>query len=306
MKSIIKPLIVLFLTLIIQSTYVLAQDNKIKVIIDADTGNEVDDLFAITRALIAPEFDVIGLNSTQWQYSHWAVENSLENSHRLNLEILSYLKMMDIPHPRGSQYRLYDWGQDIAQHSAAAYFIIKEAHKVSPGDKLNVIALGALTNVASALLIDPSIANKIRLYWLGASYNFEKGYWRKTEFNCLMDPHAINVIFDSKDLEVHLTPVDVALNMKMKREVVAKHLKGKDDLRGFLYDRWINHMGGGYHERIIWDLVAINAVLHPDWVKEIEIQTPPENIQRKIFVTKEINSLEMENDFWISISEYFK
>ena len=65
-------------------------------------------------------------------------------------------------------------------------------------------------------------------------------------------------------------------------------------------------MGGGYNERIIWDLVAIHAVLNPDWVNEVEIQTPPENTQRKIFVTKEINSMEMEKDFWESMANYFE
>ena len=49
------------------------QAQKPSVIIDADTGNEVDDLFAVSRALIAPEIEIVGLNSTQWQNSHWAV-----------------------------------------------------------------------------------------------------------------------------------------------------------------------------------------------------------------------------------------
>jgi inosine-uridine nucleoside N-ribohydrolase len=302
MKTIILLFILLF---VFPYGCVFSQQEKTKVIIDADTGNEVDDLYAISRALIAPELEVIGLNSTQWQYSHWAVENTLEESHKINVEILAYLRMEDIPHPRGAQSRIYDWGQDVAQHSAAAYFIIKEAHKASSSEKLNIIALGALTNVASALLIDPSIADKIVLYWLGSSYNFEKGYWNKIDFNYLMDPHALNVVLDNENLELHITPGNVAVKMKMNREIAAKHLKDKDDLRGFLYKRWVNHMGGGYNDRIIWDLVAIHALLNPDWLKEIEVQTPPENTQRKIFMTREINSDKMEDDFWESMKNYF-
>lgn len=273
-----------FFLLLLGITATYAQ--KPRVLIDADTGNEVDDLFAIGRALIAPELEIVGLNSTQWQNSHWAVENTLENSHRLNVRILSYLDMGQLPHPRGSHYRLYDWGQDVAQHSAAAYFIIEEAQKSTPEDKLTVVALGALTNVASALLIDPSIAPKMRLYCLGSSYNFEQGFWKKTDFNCLMDPHAINVVMDQADLELHITPVNVAANMKMTRERLTENFKGKDDLRGFLYDRWMNHMDGGYNDRVIWDLVPFYYLLQPNWITEIEIQTPPENTQRKIFVTK--------------------
>lgn len=133
---------------------------KRPVIIDADTANEVDDLFAIVRALVVPEWDIRGLNSVQWQSSHYATPNTLEDSQRLNEVLLSILNMSHIPHPRGAAYRLYDWGVDVAQHSAAAYHIIREAQSMPAGSRLTVVALGALTNVASALLIEPSIAKK--------------------------------------------------------------------------------------------------------------------------------------------------
>jgi inosine-uridine nucleoside N-ribohydrolase len=301
----IRGVLILFLTSIFFLGNILAQSPKSKVIIDADTGNEVDDLFAISRALIASEFKVVGLNSTQWQNSHWAVENTLENSHRLNVRILSYLNLGDIPHPRGSHYRLYDWGQDIAQHSAAAYYIIKEAHKASPTNKLTIIALGALTNVASALLIDPTIAPNIKLYCLGTSYNFEKAIWQKTDFNCLMDPHAINVVLDNADLELHITPVNIAVEMKMFRETLKANFKGQDDLRGFLYDRWMTHMDDGYNERVIWDLVPFYFLLNPRLIQEVQIQTPPENTVRKIFVTKTFDAEKISEDFFNAFIDYF-
>jgi len=170
--------VIIFLFFLIIHGTVSSQE-KITLIIDADTGNEVDDLYAIVRGLIEPSFEVVGLSSAQWQASHWAVPNSLENSHRLNLEILSYLHMEDIPHPRGAADRLYDWGDDIAQHSAAAYFIIKEANKMPSGKKLTIAVLGASTNLASALLIDPSIAGKIRVYLVGTSFDLERMVWKK-------------------------------------------------------------------------------------------------------------------------------
>lgn len=289
------------------SGFLLAQETGgIKVILDADTGNEVDDLFAITRALIAPELDVLALNSTQWQNSHWAVPNTLENSQRLNVRILAYLNMSDLPHPRGARARLFDWGQDIAQHSAAAYNIIREAHLASPDDKLNIIAIGALTNVASAVLIDPSIAPNIRLYFLGTRYDFEKHYFAKNLFNCMMDPHAIDVVLDQADLEMHIIPANTAIKMKIDRETAAKYLRGHDDLRGFLYNRWLDHLDAGYNDRIIWDLSAIYAVLHPELCEEIEVDTPPENTPRKVFVYRDIDHTEIENDFWQTIQDYFE
>ena len=289
------------------STLLMAQQTGgIRVILDADTGNEVDDLFAITRALIAPEFDVLALNSAQWQNSHWAVPNTLENSQRLNVRILAYLNMSDIPHPRGAHARLFDWGQDVAQHSAAAYNIIREAHNSSPQDKLNVISIGALTNVASALLIDPSIAPNIRLYFLGTRYNFEKHYFAKNLFNCMMDLHAIDVVLDQANLELHIMPANTAIKMNIPRETASKYLRGHDDLRGFLYNRWLSHLDAGYNDRIIWDLSAIYAVLHPEYFTEITVDTPPENTQRKVFVYRDIDEKEIQNDFWQTIQDYFE
>ena len=64
-----------------------------KIILDADTGNEVDDLYAIVRALIEPSWEITTLNAAQWQSSQWAVAQTMEESHRLNQVLVSYLKM---------------------------------------------------------------------------------------------------------------------------------------------------------------------------------------------------------------------
>ena len=157
--------------------------NKTPVILDADTGNEVDDLYAISRALIEPSWDILALNATQWQTSHWAIPESMENSHRLNQVILGYLDL-PVKTRRGGIARMYDWG-DKAQHSAAAYEIIKQAKNMKEGQKLTVIALGALTNVASAIYINPDIESKIKLYWLGTSYDFENEVLTTIDFKSI-------------------------------------------------------------------------------------------------------------------------
>ena len=72
------------------STLMISAQNQ-RVIIDADTGNEVDDLYALARILLDPSIEVTALNAAHWQTSHWTVENSMENSHRLNQELLGKL-----------------------------------------------------------------------------------------------------------------------------------------------------------------------------------------------------------------------
>ena len=79
------------------------------VILDADTGNEVDDLYALSRALIEPSWNILALNATHWQTSHWAIPESMENSHRLNGVLLGELGL-SIKTRRGGVARMFDWG----------------------------------------------------------------------------------------------------------------------------------------------------------------------------------------------------
>ncbi|MEM1128850.1 MAG: nucleoside hydrolase, partial [Bacteroidota bacterium] len=164
MRSLCCTLALLLLT----AGLALAQAPR-PVILDADTGNEIDDLYALARALVEPSWEVLALNAAQWQASHWAVPETMENSHRLNQVMVGYTGV-DVPTLRGGATRMYDWG-DQAQHSAAAYEIIRRARALPEGDSLTVVVLGALTNVASAVYIDPSVASKLAVYWLGSTYD---------------------------------------------------------------------------------------------------------------------------------------
>lgn len=280
-------------------TNVQAQDKR-KVIIDADTGNEVDDLYAIVRGLIEPSWEVIALNATQWQPAHWAVEQSMEESYRLNQVLLSYLGMGGtVQSLRGGTNRLFDWG-NRAQPSLASHHLIQEAHKLADGEQITVIALGALTNVASALLMDPSISSKIKLYWLGSTYDFEEDILRKRDFNCMMDPQALEEVLQS-EVELHIIPVNIAAQMTFEYEETKAKLGGKHDLLDFLLARWYNHLDGGRAERTIWDLAIIDAVIHPNWVEEVKIMSSKENYSRPIHYIKDIDEDKMRSEFFDTI-----
>lgn len=275
----------------------LAAQEKQKVIIDADTGNEVDDLYAIVRGLIEPTWDVVALNATQWQPAHWAVEQSMEESYRLNQVLLSYLELGgQVKSLRGGTNRLFDWG-NRAQPSLASHNLIQEAHKMPAGEQLTVIALGALTNVASALLMDSTITPKIKLYWLGSTYDFDEGILRKRDFNCMMDPQALEEILQS-EVELHIIPVNIAAQMTFTYQESKEKLAGKHDLLDFLLERWYNHLDGGRAERTIWDLAIIDAVIHPDWVEEVKITSSKENYSRPIHYIKDIEEDKMRSEFF--------
>ncbi|MBK1877644.1 nucleoside hydrolase [Pelagicoccus mobilis] len=242
---------------------------KRTVVLDADTANEVDDLYAIVRAFAVPEWDIVALNSTQWENSQWKVPETMEASHRLNTALLTYLKAGDETRlRRGGHRRMYDWG-DLAVHSAAAYEIIRLANEQEDGDKLTVIAMGALTNVASALFIDPEIENKIALYWLGSTYDREKKSSRLLDFNPMMDPRAAGMLFQSK-MEMHVLPVSELWSYQFDFRRTRKELEDVHELGEYLVATWFNHHDSGRERRILWDVALIQAMVYPEKVTEIE------------------------------------
>ncbi len=271
-----------------------------RVWIDADTANEIDDLYAISRMLAAPELEVVALSSAQWSKSPAAEGNTLEASQRLNEALLGLTGRMSIPHPRGSAAGVYWWGAERAAHSAAAHHLIRAAHETPPGEKLTVISLGALTNVASALMIDPSIAGKMRLYWLGAFIDTERGVWDKSEFNCLNDIPALNEVLNRKELELRVMPASVARALTFEYAPTAERLAGLRRLGEFLLNQWKQHAPGA-NSWVMWDLAAAEWLLKPGLVKWTKLRTPPENTEREVGVAVSIDAEGMRADFWMAV-----
>ncbi|MGK7396513.1 MAG: nucleoside hydrolase [Candidatus Cyclobacteriaceae bacterium M3_2C_046] len=291
----------ILLSLALVALMVEAQEKK-RVIIDADTGNEVDDLYAVVRGLIEPSWNVLGLNATQWQVSHWAVGKSMEESYRLNQVLLSYLKMNgQVQSNRGAEARLFDWGNK-SQPSTASNFIINEALKTE-NDKLNVIALGALTNVASAILDNPDIQDKIRLYWLGSSYDFDQNVMKNIDFNSVMDIQAVDVILNS-EVELHIIPNSVSSGMIFDWQETDERLRGKHDMLDFLRQRWYNHLDGGRRHRTIWDLALIQAIIFPEFTEEVKIRTSKERGDREVYMYKSIDADRMREEFFETTLKY--
>ncbi|WP_373493475.1 nucleoside hydrolase, partial [Aquiflexum sp.] len=199
--------------------------------------------------------------------------------------------------------RLYDWGTK-SRPSAASAFIIGEAHRIKDG-KLTVVALGALTNVASAIMEDPTIVPKIELHWLGSGYNFEKQTMSNLDFNSLMDMQALYVILNSP-VELHIIPNNEASRMKMSWAETTDRFKGKHDLLDFILLRWFNHLDGGRDTRTIWDLALIEAIIHKDLSTKMQVRTSKEKGDRDVWMYTEINDEKMREDFYRTTLDYLE
>ncbi|AKA36439.1 MAG: nucleoside hydrolase [Muricauda sp.] len=270
-----------------------------KIIVDADTGNEVDDLYALVRILLEPSVEVTALNAAHWQTSHWSVENSMENSHRLNQQLLGEMGLQ-IKTLRGATARMYDWG-DRAQHSAAVYEIIEQAKE---NGQLTILALGALTNVASALFIAPEIADGLKVYWLGTTLNFETHVLKRNDFNPLMDPFALDYLLDS-EVEMHIMPLNVAAAMEVRFDEMEANI-GDHFLGRFLQKRWKDHLDGGRQNRVLWDLALVAAFIRPEMASTQTIITSKDSGNRPITFYDSIDASAIYDDFYKTLLAFEK
>jgi purine nucleosidase len=196
----------LFFTLSLMISNLQGQNSK--VIIDADTGNEIDDTPAIVLALKSGNVDILGVTAAQWNYIEVCGRQTMHESWVLNNRILQLLQMGQIPSLKGSENAVgqgQHWGskKGIAINEASE-FIIKKALEMPKNEKLTVIVTGSATNVSSAIISEPKIIDKIAVYFIGTTYNFERKAFNKNEFNVRNDLNAVDALFDTENLELHV------------------------------------------------------------------------------------------------------
>ena len=163
--------------LLMWPTILMAQ--KQNVWIDADTGNEVDDIYAIIRLLNEPKVKVVGLSS----------------AHFNNPDLLTFDKW--------NQYDTKGISTiQISQKLNEAQFI----KNMPKEEKLDIICLGALTNIASAVMTHPEIISRIRCYILAAQYDATTGTWNKNEFNVRNDLNAFDYLMGLDSISLYVLP----------------------------------------------------------------------------------------------------
>jgi purine nucleosidase len=278
-----------------------AQSPRI-VMLDSDTANEVDDLFAIVRAFEEPTFTIKALSSVQWTHRLSPPQTVLE-SQRLNEDLIRLLDRQDVPVPLGAEMIMgKPWGGEEPAHSPAAQMIIRLAKDLPAEQKLTLIGIGGATNIASAIKLAPEIIPKLSCYILSARYDTARGIWNKDEFNTRIDLNAANFLFNCEGLELHVMPINVLFDFKTDLDETAKHLAGRGPLWDYLVARWFAH-SPGMKNRILWDLALIQAIAHPALAEEKEVLTPPENTQRKIKVYTRVDIPGLHQDWRATVEK---
>lgn len=273
-----------------------------KIILDTDTANEIDDLFAIARLLAEDSVDLLGICSAQW-FHHYSGDSSVYQSQRLNEELIALSDRPDLPLPLGADSIMGDpWGGYAPRPSPASRFIIEQARALPEGEKLVVLSIGAATNLASALSLDTSLVNKIVAYTLGFRYDFDGKFWNKDEFNIRRDLNAANYLLNLEGLELHVMPVNVAVKYTWPRADVFARLDRRGTMGAYLKRRWQNFAPDN-DTWVMWDVALLQAFLDPSLTNEVAVLTPPENTRRGVWMYTDLNYERMYADFWATFGE---
>ncbi len=233
----------------------------IDVVLDTDAYNEIDDQFAISYALRSTE--KISLKALYAAPFHndrsTGAADGMEKSYQ---EILKLLKLAKETTPayRGSLSFLKD--EKTPEESAVARDLAERTMGYTSDNPLYIATIGAITNIASALLINPEIADRIVVVWLGGNALF----WHDNcEFNCRQDVAAARVVFGSGAPLVILPCMGVVSAFTTTAPELEYWLRGKNALCDYLVDfteETANaYASGKVWSRVIWDVTTIGWLM---------------------------------------------
>ncbi|MDR2547202.1 MAG: nucleoside hydrolase [Lachnospiraceae bacterium] len=244
---------------------------KVDVVLDSDTYNEIDDQFALAylikkeRRLNLKAIHAAPFVNQRSRSPQEGVEKSYLEIHKV-LELMGRDDLKAITY-QGSGAFLPSETEPV--RSAAAENLVRLAQGYSSENQLYVVAIGAITNVASALLLDPGIKDKIVVVWLGGNAH---DWYQNAEFNLSQDVAAARIIFGSRVPLVQLPCMGVVSAFTTSGPELEYWLRGKNALCDYLVDvtttQALEDGGLPTWTRTIWDVTAVAWLLDEHFMQE--------------------------------------
>jgi len=300
---------------------------KIKILIDSDANNELDDQHALAYAFLnADVFELVGVTVNNTRNGD-GIQGQYDEAWRV-IQLFNLEKSMPLYKGADKSYaEIEPFINDSAFDGKPAIdFIIQEAMKMS-GEKLVLLPVGKLTNIALAIKKEPAIVSKIKVVWLGANYP------GPGEYNLDNDTTSVNPVIES-GVEFEMVTVRYGepsgtAAVKVTREEVAANLKGKGpkgntevtgrhggtftcfgDYSANLFEH--AEMHGTPPSRALFDMAAVAVVKNPQWAEKKEIPAPKlqgvgwieqPNNKKKIAIWENFNRDSIVNDLFVLIEK---
>lgn len=243
---------------------------KKKILIDTDIGNDIDDAIAVCTALQSEELEVLAITT---------VYCATDKRAKMVKALLNSCNRGHIPVYAGSKYPLYvrkRYGKEVDFNAISPQYSSEFDDVKYDGDDavekiieilenaqepINILTIGALTNIAKVLMKKPNLENKIEcIYIMGGGYK-----WNIEEFNFACDPHAASFILSS-NLKMKLIGVDLTFQCQLTDEHEKLLANSENETLKILWK-----MKAGWTQKIhIHDVLALMCIVDENKYVEFE------------------------------------
>jgi len=306
------------------------------VIFDTDANNEVDDQYALAYLIFSGDhfaLEGVTVNATSDPdgYDTFSPVSDHYDEARRVMKLTGVYN--DIPLFAGAQAGFNEIKDNLDNPEfdghEAVNFIIEQSMR-ERDQKLILLPVGKLTNIALALKKEPAIAERVHIVWLGSNYP-EPGEhnqdWDIPAMNYILD---VDVPFDMVTVRYGepsgTSAVMVAKTMVMRRlpgigPRIADPVTGRHggefltwgDYAVELYVKYQSQMWGDPQGRALFDMAAVAILKNPNWAENYEHPAPifldgqwverPDN-PRKITIWEWFDIYAIPADFFYAMDNY--
>tara|TARA_A100001015_G_scaffold130902_1_gene145257 strand:- start:278 stop:1222 length:945 start_codon:yes stop_codon:yes gene_type:complete len=303
---------------------------KIRVLLDTDANNEIDDQHAIAYLLLSGDrfiLEGITVNRT----------NNGGDIHEQAKEAERVIKLCDMDDKISVTLGASDsFSQThskvmkpIFDGSDAVDLMIEKAHRHT-SQNLTILAIGKLTNVALAIKKDPTIVSKIKVVWLGSNYPFPGEYNLESDWESMNFVIASGVLFEiavvrykekSGTTAVTVTPQDLEKNIvgngpKLDKAVIGRNGGEFFNFGDYSFNLLDNvYLFGDPPSRPLYDMAAVAIIKNPEWAKKKEIPSmlykdgtwdAEPDLDTNICIYEDFDKEKILEDFFSSVKNYKK
>ena len=243
-------------------------EGKIDIILDTDTYNEIDDQFAIAYMLRHEEkFNVKGICAAPFfNGKSVSAEDGMEKSYDEIHKVLTLMERENLKSVVFKGSREYHKDENTPVESEAAEYMAKLAEDYCPERPLYILAIGAITNVSSAILKNPNMKENCVIVWLGGSSLDMPRF--ANEFNMVQDIAGARILLNSKAPVVLIPAMGVTSHLTTTKYELTHWLKGKNKVCDYLLENTVNeaesYAAGKPWSRTIWDIAGIAWFVNED------------------------------------------
>jgi purine nucleosidase len=283
---------------------------KKRVIVNTDAKNEADDQYAIVHAVLTPSIDLHGIIP-----AHFGTRKSATSMQESHDETMLLVRLMGLEGKvrveDGAAQAMPDESTPI--DSPGARLIIDEAMK-DDQRPLHIAFYGPVTDMASALLLEPKIEHRnIRVIWIGG------GAWPDggSEFNLSNDVHAANVVMKS-NLDVWQVPRSTYRTMGVTYAELIEKVYPQGEIGRYLVEQLLEFNARTRPEmefRSLGDSPCIGIILDPECGRFSMRPAPLFDPQmyyihtgnyRPIRVYESVNTRFMHEDLFAKLAQFIR